>query len=301
MYVDCHGSDVPYTGCYTDLKKMYQNFKQDCHYFKLHGVTYGQYIVSIIDKMIDQLDCAEANVLVSVDSGISGVINTNSQERPNAVDLPGANSLPLKIQGTFALDIDDDMGNSYSSDYSIPNKTRGFLFQESGNFQFIGPDREAIDIETVNQCINITDIVGETNKSNYQQARFPLNLGLNLQAWDNYLQHYPHRIVLQYLKFGFPLSIKDSDALNNTAVTNHFSALQYPLAMQQYLDNEIAHGAMIGPVDQVISPHFHCAPPYSLDPRMVINVGLFLIYYTLMAIPSMIRSINFSLMVSDLF
>ena len=219
MHVGCHGSDVPYAGGHTDPNIVYQNFKQDCHYFKLYGLTYEQYIVSIMDEMINQLDCAEANVLESVDSGISDVINTNSQERPNTVDGGGANNLPLKIQGNFALAIDDDMGNSYSSDYSIPNKTRGFLFQESGDFQFIGPDREAIDIATVNQCINIADIVRETNKPNYQQARVPLNSGLNLQAWDNYLQHYPHRIVLQYLKFGFPLSIEDPDALNNTAVT----------------------------------------------------------------------------------
>ena len=260
MHVGCHGSDVPYAGGHTDPNIVYQNFKQDCHYFKLHGVTYKQYIASIIDAIIDQLDCDEANVLESVESGISGVINTNSQEWPNTVDIVGANSLPLKIQGNFAPAIDDDMGNSHSSDYSIPNKPRGFLFQESGDFQFIGPDREAIDIATVNQCINIANIVRETNKPNYQQARFPLNSGLNLQAWDNYLQHYPHRIVLQYLKFGFPLSIEDPDALNNTAVTNHFSALQYPLAVQQYLYKEIAHGAMIGPVDQVTSPHFHCSP-----------------------------------------
>ena len=192
--------------------------------------------------------------------------------------MGGANCLPLKIQGNFALAIEDNMGTSPSSDYSIPNKTRGFLFQESGDFQFIGPDRDTIDIETINQCISIADIVRETNKPNYQQARFPLNSGLNLQAWDMYLQHDPHRIVLQYLKFGFPLSIEDTDALNNTAVSNHFSALQYPLAVQQYLDKEIAHGAMIGPVDQVTSPHFHCSllltrPKNGNKHRVILNLS----------------------------
>ena len=127
MFVDCHGSNVPYAGGHTDLNTVYQNFKQDCHYFKLHGVTYEQYIVSLIDEMIDQLDCAEANVLESVDSDISGVITTNSQDRTDTVHIGGANSLPLKIQGNFALAIDDDRGNSYSSDYSIPNKTRVFF------------------------------------------------------------------------------------------------------------------------------------------------------------------------------
>ena len=220
IYVDCHGSNVPYAGGHTDPNTVYQNFKQDCHYFKLHGVTYEQYIVSLIDEMIDQLDCAEANVLKSVDSDISGVITTNSQERTDTVDIGGANSLPLKIQGNFALAIDDDRGNSYSSDYSIPNKTRGFLFHESGDFQFIGPDREAIDIEMVNQCINIADIVRKTNKPNYQQARFPLNSGLNLQActvcpralsWGRSCSHYTlppsvklFKIILAYVSTFMP-------------------------------------------------------------------------------------------------
>ena len=52
MYVDCQGSDAPYAGSHTDPNNVYQNFKQDCHYFKLYRVTYEQYIVSIIDRMI---------------------------------------------------------------------------------------------------------------------------------------------------------------------------------------------------------------------------------------------------------
>ena len=80
----------------------------------------------------------------------------------------------------------------------------------------------------VEQCINIADIERDINKPNYQQARFPLNSGLNLQAWENYLQDYPHCIVLQYLKFGFPLSIENPDALNNTNVVNHFWPFNTP-------------------------------------------------------------------------
>ena len=64
MHVDCQGSDVPYAGGHTDSDIVYQNFEQDCHYFELHGVTYERYMVSIINKMIDQMYCAisEANV-----------------------------------------------------------------------------------------------------------------------------------------------------------------------------------------------------------------------------------------------
>ena len=150
----------PYAGCHTDPNTVYQNFKQDCHYFDLHGVTYEQYIVSIIDKIISQSDCAETSI-ESADPETFDAVNTNFEDRLNTVDMAGANCLPLKIQGNFALAIDDHTGTSPS---------------------------------------------------------------LNLEAWDKYLHHYPHRIVLQYLKFGFPLSIGEPDALTNTVVTNHFSA-----------------------------------------------------------------------------
>ena len=85
MYAGCHGSDAPYAGGHTDPNIVYQNFKQDCHCFKLHGIMYEQYIVSIIDKMIDQLDCAENNVLKSADTKTLDAVNTNSEDQPNTL------------------------------------------------------------------------------------------------------------------------------------------------------------------------------------------------------------------------
>ena len=128
-------------GGHTDLNIVYQNFKKDSHCFDLHGVTYEKYMLSIIDKMIDQMDCtiSETNSHKNVDMNMIDAVHTNSDIQPNTVGE--ANNMPLIIQGNCALAIDESIGASPSSDYSIPNKIRGFLFQESGNFQFIGPDR----------------------------------------------------------------------------------------------------------------------------------------------------------------
>ena len=123
VHVDCHGNNVPHAGGHTDPNIAYQNFKPDCHYFEIHGVTYEQYMVSIIDKMIDQLDCS-IHVHESGDMKVLEAVTTNSENQPNTVDIGEANCLPLNIQGNFALAIDDNMGISPSSDYSIPNKKR---------------------------------------------------------------------------------------------------------------------------------------------------------------------------------
>ena len=50
---------------------------------------------------------------------------------------------------------------------AIPNKIRDILIQETGNFEFIGPDSGPVIIETAEQFIRIADIISGKNKANY--------------------------------------------------------------------------------------------------------------------------------------
>ena len=52
-----------------------------------------------------------------------------------------------------------------------PNKTRDFLFQDPGDFLFIGPDREFVDIDSVEKCISIAKVIKGIGQTNYRQAR----------------------------------------------------------------------------------------------------------------------------------
>ena len=109
-------------------------------------------------------------------------------------------------------------------------------------------------------------------------ARFPIKSGLNLPAWEHYHKDYPDQRLLQYLKFGFPLSLTDPDVLNNNDVNNHFSALQYPSAVQNYLNKKKSLGVILGPVYEVKYPGFHCSPlltgPKDTDKcRVILNLS----------------------------
>ena len=95
---------------------------------------------------------------------------------------------------------------------------------------------------------------------NYAQARTPLEAGLNLEEWEHELKDYPDQMIIQYLKFGFPLSLVNPNRLSSTFIKNHHSAIQFSDAVQSYLDNEVALGAMLGPVNEVQSSYFHCSP-----------------------------------------
>ena len=127
-------------------------------------MTYEQYILSVTDRLIGQTDCT----VVEVD---------------------------------FNESLEADPITTVNTNLTVPYLIKpGAFFQDSGSFDFIGSDRDLVNIDSTEQSIQIADII-TGNKPNYQQARFRINSGPNLQAWKHYLQHYTHKILIQYLKF----------------------------------------------------------------------------------------------------
>ena len=108
--------------------------------------------------------------------------------------------------------------------------------------------------------LKIAHIVNETGTSNYRQARIPIESGLNIEAWEENLSNYPDTRLIQYLKFCFPLSITKYKKLDVGKVTNHYSGLQHPGAVTQYLDKERDLGAILGPVRDEDKHLVHCPP-----------------------------------------
>ena len=164
--------------------------------------------------------------------------------------------------------------NDVYHDPNFPNKVRGFINHSSANFTFIGPDRCPIKTDSVSKCIAVADVIRQTGVPNYQAARFPLLSGLNIEAWEHPLKDYPDRFLIQYLKYGFPLSICNHHSLTINKVTIHHSATEYPQAVQDYISKEVQHGALLGPVDHIDSPHLHGSPlltrPKDGDKRRII-------------------------------
>ena len=113
---------------------------------------------------------------------------------------------------------------------------------------------------------------------NYAQAKIPLKSGLNIQKWEKELVNYPDKMVIEYLKFGFPLLLSAPERLHDVNINNHHSALQYPMAVDNYLQTEIVLGAIVGPVTKVCSEAFHCSPLLRLSKdnekrRIILNLS----------------------------
>ena len=82
---------------------------------------------------------------------------------------------------------------------------------------------------------------------NYLGARVKVISQLNIPKWKILLKDYKFNRVVDYLEFGFPLSIDYSRFSYNEQVENHKSALMYPEAVDAYLRVEKQHNAIVGP------------------------------------------------------
>ena len=160
------------------------------------------------------------------------------------------------------------------SDCFDPTKKLGFLALKGSQFQFIGPDRDCPNTPSLADYISMARVIRSTGLPNCKQARFPVHSDLNIQAWERLLESSPNTRLLDYLKFGFPLSLYNHESLANKDIVNHFSALQYPSAVTEYLHKEVNLGAILGPFDDIPYHEFHCSPlltrPKDTDKRRVI-------------------------------
>ena len=251
-----------------DAKLAYDNYSQDLKSWQQYGCDYDSYM----DRVMDQLIRYETELELSYNN--NGSHDTGLYITVNSSDNQGNNTESRDI-GVIKPSVSRlKPDRSKMKDFNYSDKTMGYLAQASTDFRFIGPDRCPIKLDSVDMLLKTASIIRDTGQPNYKVARIPIESGLNVAAWEKYLENYSDKRIIQYIKFGFPLSLIDPHGLNNTKVTNHFSDCQYPQQVQAYIDKEIKLGALLGPVDSIVDSHFHCSPlltrPKDTDKRRVI-------------------------------
>ena len=99
----------------------------------------------------------------------------------------------------------------------------------------------------VDKFAAIYDVVRATGLPNCLSARTPLPIGLNLQAWQSYMDlDTDEAELLDYITYGFPLGYMGP--ISPTAgVPNHDTADQFPAHVDQFVDVELGEGALLGP------------------------------------------------------
>ena len=229
-----------------EARRAYDNYYQDCFINRQYGRTYECHMGMVIDHLI--------NLQVNSPVSQQPLVNDTKSADITSIDVKPIHNSPGHIakHKSLARDIND------------PDKTRGYIAIDSTDFEFIGPDRPTVNITNVAEYIKLAHTIRSSGLPNYRQARIPIKSGLKIDAWKRLLQDYPDKKLLQYLEYGFPLSIANPDRLNNHEIHNHFSALQHPKAIQEYLVKEQSHGAILGPVQEFAQApehrEIHCSP-----------------------------------------
>ena len=250
---------------------MYQDFYKDKACLDHHGCSYTDYITQIIDKLVDQIDQGDDEALTGLHQAEMGYCDHHTASFASDPSCKVTDSYQVTETAENAT---PSMRGCTIYDFNIGSKTVGYLALESTDFEFIGPDRLPVNITSIDSCLRVADVILSTDKPNYCEARIPIVSGLKVKAWETYLQGYPDNRLIQYIRFGFPLSIHKCSELHNIEVSNHYSAVQYPHDIKKYIDKEIELGAMLGPVEVVKHPEFYCSPlmsrPKEGDTRRVI-------------------------------
>ena len=143
--------------------------------------------------------------------------------------------------------------------------TRAWKSQTDFEFGFIplGELQEApsdVINELPNYCpIKAHNIVANSGKPNFQQARVKVDSQLHIDEWQKQLQGYWDTQLIDLLRFGFPLDFNRMSPLRWEG-NNHKSAIDYPKDIEAYLAEEKSFNAIVGPFKDHPCPNGHISP-----------------------------------------
>ena len=90
-------------------------------------------------------------------------------------------------------------------------------------------------------------LVAATGCPNYKLARVSVPTDLNIANWRALCVNYYDKLLLEYLKYGFPLCVNRDTFMFNENIVNHPSAVQFPHDIDTYFDKELKYRAIVGP------------------------------------------------------
>ena len=242
-------------------KQSHTDFYLDINCQEWYNCSYERYMMNIVDELILRSSNGHGILNTEVQTASSNHVSMDLQSGTNTDTKNEQLSIvPPNLGSHFPCDTPT---TQVRCDISIPDKQFGFLNHKPPNFEFIGPDSEPVHITTIEQHLQVANVIRHTGVPNYAQARIPIVSGLNVEAWEHALMDYPDNFLIQYIKFGFPLSITSPGDLHVSDVKNNASAVNFPEHIQEYFDKESTLGH--------VRPSRHSKlTPFSLLPIIIL-------------------------------
>ena len=114
-----------------------------------------------------------------------------------------------------------------------------------------GPD---VHWEVIPDTLEAHKFIRESGIPNFLGMKIPVKTNLNIVNWKKHLGDYFDQQLLDLIQFGFPLDFDRNTKLCST-YKNHASACEFASHVDRYIQEELDHGAIMGPFK---------APPISL-------------------------------------
>ena len=177
---------------------------------------------------------------------------------PNKVTTPSPSppaDPPVDLSVDVAdLDVHDVPNDVQVEDLLGPASLN--LLSHSDDFASPDPEPCSCCSRPIGSCpvyiSSMLEIIFQLDKSglpNQDGLRIPLaNSNLSYSAWNCALDGYFDKIpILDAVRFGWDLSLV-GDPNPSDAKRNHPSSLNHPADTQSYIDKELAHGCLLGPI-----------------------------------------------------
>ena len=89
--------------------------------------------------------------------------------------------------------------------------------------------------------------VRASDKPNYLEARVPVSAHWDLNLSENLLADYEDKMIVDLLRYGWPMGWSNLPLTNGSAKINHKGALDFPEAINHYLATEHSNNTLLGP------------------------------------------------------
>ena len=113
-------------------------------------------------------------------------------------------------------------------------------------------------------------------KPNYLEARVLVPTRWDLDLLESFLEDYEDKLVVDFLRYGWPMSRSILPLTNGSAKVNHKGALEFPDAINHYLATEHSDNTLLGPFftnpfpDRTASSPLNSVSKQDSDERQVI-------------------------------
>ena len=90
-------------------------------------------------------------------------------------------------------------------------------------------------------------LASKSEHPNAFEARPPVITQLNIPAWEFYLQSYHDAHVVDFLRFGWPVSYTAEILPTQSSSSNHPSAVSFAFHVKHYINTGLGYHAIAGP------------------------------------------------------